>query len=438
MKIIKSRHLTLTNNNPKICVPLTGKNFSEIAAQAKAVAGMHPDLAEWRADFLEEIIKEPSAGSFLRLAKPILEELKKILPDTPLIFTLRTKEEGGMVSFSEDAYREICIAAAKTAGDYPIDFIDVEAVRIADAKSFIKEIHDAGCLVIGSNHHFSKTPPQSGMVEILRQIEKTGADIAKLAVMPLEKEDVTALMEASKEADACLKIPLITMSMSELGAITRVCTKQTGSVITFASGIEASAPGQESIEVVRSLLSFHRNCALQGNIALIGFMGTGKTTVSKALSRITGFEEVDVDQCIVSNEGMTINDIFAEKGEQGFRDIETETLQNLTKKEGQIISCGGGAVLRDENVRILKQAGTIVLLTATPETIFERVKDHTHRPILNQDMSLSHVKKLMAGREPRYQEVADLKVSVDSNDRVKTCLEILRKLQEMGKITLLA
>ena len=162
MKIIKSRHLTLTNNNPKICVPLTGKNFSEIAAQAKAVAGMHPDLAEWRADFLEEIIKEPSAGSFLRLAKPILEELKKILPDTPLIFTLRTKEEGGMVSFSEDAYREICIAAAKTAGDYPIDFIDVEAVRIADAKSFIKEIHDAGCLVIGSNHHFSKTPPQSG------------------------------------------------------------------------------------------------------------------------------------------------------------------------------------------------------------------------------------------------------------------------------------
>ena len=147
---------------------------------------------------------------------------------------------------------------------------------------------------------------------------------------------------------------------------------------------------------------------------------------------------MDVDQCIVSNEGMTINDIFAEKGEQGFRDIETETLQNLTKKEGQIISCGGGAVLRDENVRILKQAGTIVLLTATPETIFERVKDHTHRPILNQDMSLSHVKKLMAGREPRYQEVADLKVSVDSNDRVKTCLEILRKLQEMGKITLLA
>ena len=175
---------------------------------------MHPDLAEWRADFREEIIKEPSAGSFLRLAKPILEELKKILPDTPLIFTLRTKEEGGMVSFSEDAYREICIAAAKTAGDYPIDFIDVEAVRIADAKSFIKEIHDAGCLVIGSNHHFSKTPPQSRMVEILRQIEKTGADVAKLAVMPLEKEDVTALMEASKEADACLKIPLITMSMN--------------------------------------------------------------------------------------------------------------------------------------------------------------------------------------------------------------------------------
>ena len=89
-------------------------------------------------------------------------------------------------------------------------------------------------------------------------------------------------------------------------------------------------------------------------------------------------------------------------------------------------------MLKDENVDILKENGTIVLLTASPETIFDRVKDHTHRPILNNDMSLEHVKSLMADREPRYQSVADIKVNVDSNDRVLTCYDILCKLEEKG------
>ena len=75
-----------------------------------------------------------------------------------------------------------------------------------------------------------------------------------------------------------------------------------------------------------------------------------------------------------------------------------------------------------------------MLLTATPETIFDRVKDHTHRPILNSDMSLKHVKELMTQREPRYQSVADIKVNVDSNDRVLTCYNILKELKEMGQI----
>ncbi len=438
MKVIKSRHITLTNENAKICVPITGKNRQEIFAQAQAAARMKPDLIEWRADYFDGVSEEKESGAFMRRAEPVLEGLKKILPSVPMIFTLRTKEEGGTVSLPDEAYREICIAAARAAREYPIDFIDVEAMRTENAQELIGEIHDAGCLVIGSNHHFQRTPETSEMVEILKAIEKTGADIAKLAVMPLEKEDVTALMEASASADECLNIPLITMSMSELGAITRVCTKRTGSVITFAAGVDASAPGQESVEIVRRALAYHMNCRLHGNIALIGFMGTGKTTVSKALSRITGFREVDVDQSIVTSEGMSINDIFDRKGEQGFRDIETEMLRTLAQEQGQIISCGGGAVLRDENVKILRETGTIVLLTATPETIFERVRDHTHRPILNQDMSLSHVKKLLEDRQPRYQEVADFKVSVDSNDRVQTCVEILKNLQEQGKITLLS
>ena len=134
------------------------------------------------------------------------------------------------------------------------------------------------------------------------------------------------------------------------------------------------------------------------NVALIGFMGTGKTTISNALSRITGFKEVDVDQYIVEKEGMAIKDIFAENGEQYFRDLETQALRDLQEEKETIISCGGGAVLRDENVEILNTGSVIVQLKATPETVFERVKDHTHRPILNNDMSVRHITELMNQR----------------------------------------
>ena len=89
-----------------------------------------------------------------------------------------------------------------------------------------------------------------------------------------------------------------------------------------------------------------------------------------------------------------IRDIFKDRGETYFRTLETNALQTISSKQGQIISCGGGAVLKDENVDILKKNGVIVLLTATPETIFDRVKDHTHRPILNNDMSLRTCKRV--------------------------------------------
>ena len=130
--------------------------------------------------------------------------------------------------------------------------------------------------------------------------------------------------------------------------------------------------------------------------------------------------------------GMTISEIFEKSGEEYFRKLETEALREIVNAEGQIISCGGGAVLKDENVELLKKNGTIVLLTASPETIFDRVKEHTHRPILNNDMSLEHVKSLMAKREPRYRSVADIRVNVDSNDRVLTCYDMLCRLEEKG------
>ncbi|MFQ9515073.1 MAG: type I 3-dehydroquinate dehydratase [Eubacterium sp.] len=433
MKTLQCRGISLNNKKAKICVPITGRTDEEIVSQAKAIKKLQPDIVEWRADYYQ--IKNKEKDTFEIVCA--LGEIHKALKEIPIIFTFRNKEEGGERQVDFAVYSRYCSHVAMEAKKNNVAFIDVEAYGkkdIAEINELIDYIHQWDVKVIGSNHHFEKTPSEEEMVEILSAMEEMGADVCKLAVMPEEKEDVESLISASWKADDKLKAPVITMSMGELGAVTRVCTRLTGSVLTFASGTDVSAPGQLNCNMVRELLKIGEGCEMNSNIALIGFMGTGKTTISKALSRITGFDEIDVDQYIVDKEGMEISDIFEQNGEQYFRELETRALKEIQNGKGQIISCGGGAVLRDENVEILKKGGVIVLLTATPETIFERVKDHTHRPILNNDMSLEHVKQLMSSREPRYQSVADIKVNVDSNDRVQTCYDMLKQLKQRGNL----
>lgn len=408
--------------NTKICVPIVGKNKKRMIEQAQKVLDMKPDMVEFRADYLDVVEKEAVTS--------IAGEVKKVLGNVELIFTFRTKKEGGEREVSESEYKEICVAAADIC-----DYVDVEIIgHLGIAKKLVSEIQNIGAKVIGSNHHFDKTPEDDEIIEIMKEMETAGADICKIAVMPREKEDVARFIKLSEKLRDIISTPIITMSMGELGSVTRVCTAQTGSCVTFAVGVSASAPGQINAGMAKKLLEVNQGCSLKGNIALIGFMGTGKTTISKALSRITGFQEVDIDAYIVEKQGKSISEIFADEGEEYFRNLETEALKAVSAESGQIISCGGGAVLKDKNVEILKEKGVIVLLTATPETIFDRVKDHTHRPILNNDMSLEHVKELMAEREPRYQAVADVKVSVDSNDRVLTCFNIITILEKMGYI----
>ena len=132
-----------------------------------------------------------------------------------------------------------------------------------------------------------------------------------------------------------------------------------------------------------------------------------------------------MDALIVEREGMAISDIFAEKGETYFRDAETALLKDLTEKKGIIISCGGGAVMRDENAALMKQCGKIVLLTATPETIYERVKDSTDRPILNGNMNVDYIRELMEKRKDRYLAVADVVVATDQKSAEEITREIL-------------
>lgn len=163
------------------------------------------------------------------------------------------------------------------------------------------------------------------------------------------------------------------------------------------------------------------------NIYLVGFMGSGKSTVSKELANRLNWELVDTDDYIEEKQGRAIKDIFATEGEEAFRDMETEVLRELTLTENKIISCGGGIVLRKQNVDLMRLGGKIVLLNATPETIYERVKNGTNRPILNGNMNVEYIAKLMSKRSAAYEYAADVVVDTDGKDVEGIVEEIVKE-----------
>ena len=160
------------------------------------------------------------------------------------------------------------------------------------------------------------------------------------------------------------------------------------------------------------------------HIFLIGFMGCGKSTIARKLSSQLGLPQVEMDEQIVKEQGMPITEIFEKYGEAHFRDIETDLLKRICEQEGAIVSCGGGAVLREENITMMKSAGCIVLLTAKPETILERVKHNHDRPVLNGHMNEDYIAELMENRRACYEEAADFVVATDGKSIEQICDEI--------------
>ena len=165
------------------------------------------------------------------------------------------------------------------------------------------------------------------------------------------------------------------------------------------------------------------------NLYLIGFMGAGKSTIAWALAKKCPANRIEMDQLIEEQQGMAIKDIFAAHGENYFRDLETELLRSFSESTGYVVSCGGGSVLRDEKAALMKENGCIVVLRATPETIYERVKDSTNRPILNGNMNVEYIRELMEKRRPRYEAVADICVDTDGKDVDAISEEILKAVE---------
>lgn len=169
------------------------------------------------------------------------------------------------------------------------------------------------------------------------------------------------------------------------------------------------------------------------NIVLIGFMGAGKTTVSDYLSTMFDMKLVEMDQEISEREEMSIPDIFATYGEEYFRNLETNLLKELQTGKNCIISCGGGVALRQENVTEMKKNGRVVLLTASPETIYDRVKDSNDRPLLKGNNNVEFIADLMEKRKEKYEAAADVVIQTDEKTVLQICEELITKLMELDE-----
>lgn len=166
------------------------------------------------------------------------------------------------------------------------------------------------------------------------------------------------------------------------------------------------------------------------NLVLIGFMGSGKSTVAKHLRRIYQMEIVEMDRKIEQQEGMSISEIFAQYGEEYFRNLETRLLIEMQEKQNVIISCGGGVPLRECNVSEMKKNGKVVLLTARPETIFSRVKNSRRRPLLEGNMNVDYIRKLQEERREKYENAADIVISTDGKTIEQICRDLVDRIEE--------
>jgi shikimate kinase len=164
------------------------------------------------------------------------------------------------------------------------------------------------------------------------------------------------------------------------------------------------------------------------NIVLTGFMGTGKTEVGRELAHLKGLKLIDVDTEIEHSEEMTINDIFKRFGEERFREIETKMIDKLAREENVIISTGGGAVLRQQNLDALKKTGIVICLTASPETILMRTSATDERPLLQVENPLAKINELLQFRKPFYDR-ADFMINTEGKTPLQIAEEITEKIR---------
>ena len=239
MKTVKLRGVEVGSGTPKVIVPIVAATQEGILEKAREFKAHDLHVVEWRVDFYEDVFDQAKVLETLKL-------LRAELGETPILFTFRTRKEGGEKEIGMDAYTALNTAVAQS-GD--ADAVDVEIFSGDDVvRRCIQSIHEAGKVVVGSNHDFDKTPGKADLIYRLRKMQDLGADIPKIAVMPRNSADVITLLDATEEMHTkYADRPIITMSMSS-GVISRLCGECFGSSMTFGTVGQASAPGQIPVE----------------------------------------------------------------------------------------------------------------------------------------------------------------------------------------------
>lgn len=246
MKTVMMRNVEIGAGKPKVIVPIVEKDAAGVAAKGKELSGCGMDVVEWRVDFYQDVDDVDKVLS-------TLAALRQGLGEIPILFTFRTKKEGGEREISMEAYTRLNKAVADSG---LVDAVDVEIFSgdqvVAEN---IANIHAAGKVVVGSNHDFHTTPRASDLIYRLRKMQDMGSDIPKIAVMPQSTADVLTLLQATEEMVRCYADrPIITMSMSGLGVISRLCGEVFGSSMTFGAVGQVSAPGQIPVERLQQSL----------------------------------------------------------------------------------------------------------------------------------------------------------------------------------------
>ena len=235
---------------PKIVVPVVSKTQEEIFADTLTSVNAGAELIEWRSDFFQDLSSNQSLLETLK-------GLREIIGDLPLIFTVRTKQEGGQVEITDTDYFNLLLFVSQKQ---LADLIDVELFRCKDRPgNLVKAIHNHNSLVLLSNHEFQLTPPKDELINRLREMHKLGGDILKIAVMPTNSKDVLTLLSATNEMAVETDKPLVTMSMGGLGVISRMVGEIFHSSLTFGTVGKSSAPGQIAIDQLKLCLDIIHN-----------------------------------------------------------------------------------------------------------------------------------------------------------------------------------
>ena len=243
--VVDIRGVRIGEGVPKICVPVSERTQEEILAAAMSMREEPFDLVEWRADWYNDVTDPNQVRETLRI-------LRDVFGRAPILFTVRTAEEGGEIHLTAEQYEEILTEAAATG---LLDLVDVELFSGDDTvRSVIAAAHEHGAAAVASSHDFDATPDRGMLLQRMIHMLELGADILKIAVMPNCRADVLTLLSATEEMTRLYPNPVISMAMGRMGMISRVCGETFGSAVTFGSAGKASAPGQIDVETLDRIL----------------------------------------------------------------------------------------------------------------------------------------------------------------------------------------